>query len=446
MNTGQRYLKIVDIANGGLSPGIYNTDSTIRLKDDWGVKLLSGTHSFVDLPANVRVYGNKVLLCNGGDETSPVLCSVLDTNLNYEKPVGKKGTDLTVGEYRTATDFMWDGEFDKYYIAASDDNIVHVYSENTQEYMYSLGDTSPPPGNAGASGTAGTMTSQLTNPVAVGRGIARVYVLCNKGTPVGATGTGFVAQYTTDGNFIGIPLFHGKNNGNGRISQGEIKDPKDMYVTNSGGRDLIYILNGTGEIGVFEGDTMDLKEVYNIPSNYPNSNLGLTRITVDANYLYITAANVGQVIAIDLKTKELVGSFGTLRSETEADAKHTLGYFNGLGGVAVLEDRLIVTESLNDRVHTFGLDFLTNPQFTVTFHPVRLSVGSTLVDITYSLTGDALADIVLVDLGNNQEYDIKTAIARHLDYFAVRLKLDPTQFSRKKDTFEIYPIYILMED
>jgi hypothetical protein len=432
MNTGQLFKKVYKIQN--TSAGLQNVDNNIVLSEDWGVKLAASLQpTIIDTPVNIRTKSEKFLVANGGTSASPVLCSVFDQNLNYIGPVGKKGTTYASGEYQEASDFNLHAGNGHFYITSSVDHIVQVYDQ-VRTYTFSLGT-----GVAGADGTT------LTNPVAVDFNLSNVMVVCNAGTPAGATGPGFLAVYDFAGNFQSIPLYHGKNGGTGRCIEGEITQPKDIFVAQKGTRDLVYILNGTDEIGVFNSTDWSLKEVINIPSSITDANLGLSRITVADNILYVTAANIGQVIGIDLDTKELVGTFGTLSAETASDAPLTLGYFNGLNGVAILGDMMYVSESLNNRIQAFGSSLIADSELTITFESVKLGIGKKLVDVSYSLEGDIISDLVLVDKVTGAEYTRSTAIARNLNDFYVRLKLQPSLFSRKKPVFDIYPVYILVE-
>lgn len=429
--TGQAYIKVIDIKDK--SAGLVVEDRKIKLSQDWGVKLANTTHSsYIDIPASVRFISDTVMVANN-NPMGAALVSIFDKNLNYVGPVGLRGLTYTAGQLTIASDCTYDASNGRYYIVSTPDNIVQVYNKATMSYAYSLGD-----------GTLGANSTSMSAPVAVSVGVNGIYVLCQAGTPTGSTGLGYLATYTSAGVFKSIPLYKGKNGGTGRCIQGEISSPKDMVVVTTGGRDFVYILNSTDEIGVFSADDWKMVDVINIPSNLSNASLGLSRMSIKDNTVYVTCANTGQVVAIDLKTKQLSGVFGTLRSEATADNDGTLGYFNGLCGIAALDDKLIVAESLNNRIQVFGKALLTESSFSITFEPVNIRAKK-LIDIAPSLAGDAASDIVLVDPSDNTEYDIKTAIARNLDFFSVKMKIQPSMFSRKKQSFAIYPVYVLVE-
>jgi hypothetical protein len=439
-NTGQLYFPVVDIES--VSAGLSIEDNNVVLSHRWGVQLSATSHaSLIDTPVNIRSVLDKILITNGGALASTVACGVYDQNLNFLAPVGKKGTVLTSGEYSVASDFTLNDAEGFYYIAASVDHIVHYYKTTDLSFVGSLGNGTP-----GADGT------EITNPSALGIGENFVYVLCSAGTPAGSSGPGFIARYNLANTFVDIPLYHGKNGGTGLVVQGEITAPKDMVIRPSGGRDYVYVLNGSDEIGRFVTDSpsndLVLDTVYNIPTDVLGTNLGLTKIDVDSEFLYVTAQNLGEVIKIRLDDKTLAGRFGMLRAETTAEADQTLGYFNGLSGIAVIGDTIHTTETLNNRVQTFGTSLLADGTFDIEFRAVRVPLERKLTDITYSRAGGLFANLKIVDKGSpnaGQEYDIDTAIKRDTRHFAAKLKIQPHVFSRAKSVYEIYPVYILSE-
>lgn len=433
LSTSQSYQPIFEIEK--VSDGLELNDQNVSLIDGWGVTLTNKSNSdIVEVPSNIRTIGGKFYIANNKvDGTLP--CIEVDSNLNLLGGIGIRGDELDEGEYDDASDFIYNGLLKQYFIASKSDNIVHAYDGTTKEFIGSIGS-----GDAGADGT------DITSPVAVAIGTAKIYVLCQGGTYAGATGVGFLATYKHDRTFISIPLYPGKNNGIGKCFQGEILAPKDMVYVQKGGKDHLYILNSTDEIGLFDCTDFSLKEIINIPSSIKNGSLGLNRIAIDDNNIYVSSSTTGRVIAINLKDKSLVGTFGKLADESTTGSPDTLGYFNGLNGICVYNNKLYTAESVNNRIQTFGSGLFTQSRFEVLFKSVHLPANKKIVNITYSLFGEAVSDITILDLNNNKEYSITSAANRRPSLFKLKLFLEPYRFSQAKDSFVINPIYILLED
>lgn len=440
-NTGQSFYKIYEIEGQGISEGLTLKDRRVLLSESWGVKLSKTQNSFIASPSNIRFKGDSYLLVNNDPLSPTIPCQVLDKNLKLKGPVGARGLSLATGDYQDPVDFTADLSSNLYYITSKSDNIVQVYKTSDTSYVRTLGTI----------GLSGADANLLSAPVctAIGNNPQRVYVLNNTGSPTGSNGEGFLATYSLQGVFQNINLFCGKNGGTGRLIQGEIKNPRDMVIApalDDSKIEDIYILNGFDEIGRFRADTLELKDIYTIPTITAGQNLGLARIAVSNGILYVTSTNTGEVYAIDTKTKALVGKFGILRSEAVGLSDDTLGYFNGLSGICVQDGRVIVTESLNNRVQSFGVSLLANPYFSITFLPTRLPMGKTLVSVTYPLTGNVKPDIVLVDPTTREEFEVSTIQSLGLDNFSLRIKISPHEFSRTRTHMDIYPVYVLMEN
>lgn len=439
-NTGQSFLCVSKIKS--VSQGLVVSDRTVSLYSSLGVALSSSKQPFIKTPENIRFRGGYTFVCSN-DLLNTNVC-VTDANFNILGPLGSYGLTYSSGQYSSATDAtVSHGSVlgDRLYVCSETDHIVQVYNREDFSFLKTIG-------TGGISGADGLF---LSNPVAVAVGTnpVRLYVLSSTGTPTGATGPGHLTVYKTSSNtFDSIPIFCGKNNGGGLCIQGEIKNPKDMCIvsgTTKDAKDDIFILNGVAdEVGRFDSETYKLKDVYRMPLEYNGVSLGLKRIAVKDNILYITASSIGKVLAIDIHTKAFLGSFGLLRSETSGMGEDTLGFFNGLSGITLIQDKIVVSEALNNRIQVLTPD-LFQKEFSVTFHPVNLPPDKKLIDITYSLSGDLDADIVIVDPENDQEYDIRTAISLGMTNFSVRMKISPFMFSKSKRKYDIFPIYILLE-
>ncbi len=417
-----------------VSDGIVVDDRKIKLKEDWGVKLTKSSNSFIDTPSNIRtIDGSQFFITN-----STIPNAVVDANLNLVGSVGNivvSDPDLESGEYVVATDFTYSPKLKKYFVVAGGSHIVHIYNSDTS-FLSSLGN-----------GESGAADGQLNLPTSIAVGRDKIFVLCSAGTPDGSSGIGFLATYKHDLSFISNPLYCGLHGGTGRIFQGEILTPKDITIFTEGGKDRLVVLNSTDEIGVFDTDTWELKDTINIPSNYTGgTSLGLSRISVSEGILYITASNVGQIIAIDMKTKKLIGSFGEIRSESFAGAPQTLGLFNGLTGIAVYGSKIQTTETLNNRIQSFGKNLIANPLLYAQTDAIKIPQDKNLVAICMDISNDLPDDLVIVNQVDMKEYDIRTAIAKKIKHFAIKIIFRPSIFSSIKKSFDIYPIYINVEE
>lgn len=442
VNTGQSFIRIHQVLSK--SAGLALNDRNISLTNDWGVKVDGLKQSFIATPTNIKARGEYLCIANNTLLTSSAY--ITDTNFNLLGPLGSHSLTpmLSSGQYQSISDITVSygnvlGE--RFYIASPNDNCIQAYDRTTFSFVKTIG-----PDLLTISAGA------LSSPVSIGIGVnsPKLYVLNSTGIPGGATGAGYLSVYKGVLNtFDSIPLFCGKNGGTGLCVQGEVKNPKDLFVLSGNGKDgkdELFILNGVAdEIGKFDSDTYALKEVYRMPNELAGISLGLKRITVVNGVLYVTAESIGKVIAIDIKTKAYLGSFGELRSESVGESKGTLGYFNGLSGITSVGDKLLVTETLNNRVQSFSTSILADNDFQVTFQAYQLPINKRLVDITYSLSGDLEPDICLVDPSSGQEYEIKTALAIGLTHFCIRLKIKSEAFSNFKRSYELYPVYILLE-
>lgn len=437
----QYYLDVLDIAN--LSSGLSLKDKNIALENNWGVKLINSSHPFIFKPSNIRYAAEKFFVTNSADVDQNGSCTVLDENLNLVTQIGKSGVAFGSGQYTAADDFIYLFNMKKYIVASKADHILQVYNESGV-YEATLGT----PATAGTSDVAVTL---FDKPVAIAVGERGLYV-CNAGSGIGATGRIDLFTATTNGlgefNYVATPLYAGKSSGSGKLLEGEVTSPKDIFVT--GSPDKLFVLNGNDEIGIFDVNAgFSLERVINIPSDIYSPSLGLSRLAVHNNTIYVTAANTGEVLAIDSRTGTFLGKFGELRNEATLNAPQTLGFFNGLAGVAISDNtgRVITTETNNNRIQTFGTSLLSAERFSVTFSPVKLPNTSLLKRITIPAGVDSLAsEVAVVDVSNNREYTVQTAIDRQLKYFAIKLYFSPSVFSMHRSTLELYPISILCEE
>lgn len=436
-STNETFKKILDIEK--TSPGIEHTDNEIKLKEDWGVKLNGVEHSsYISSPQNIRSRDGKFFIAN--KSSTALGGAVFDNNLNILGTVGSRSDtpDYGVGEFSGMDDFTYSSKTGKFYVVSADDHIIHLFNGNTKAYESSIGD--------GTAGIPTEVVNKITEPIAIAIGQTHIYVLCKTGDG-GTGGSGFVARFTLGHKFVDIPLYDNKNGGNGKIFENEIHNPRDMIVTQKNGRDHLYILNGHDEVGLFDTADWNYKEIYTIPSNFANTNLGLKRITVEGDSLYISSSTKGLVIAIDLKTRKLIGKFGTLKDESSNDSDQTLGFFNGPGGIISINGTIYLTESLNNRVQVFGKALFTQPTFEVIFKQCSLPNSKYLVDISRSLLGKLNTEVRILDKGlEDKEYEVSTAVARKVSSFKVKLTIDPTIFSKKNRVYDVYPVYVMMEN
>lgn len=423
------------------SDGLVKEQNKVSLKEDWGVMLTNKIHAnFVENPTNIRTNndGSKFFLTNSSPSTSTVGNAVLDKNLNLIGLIGKKGTSYASGQYRVASDFSYNMKWKKYYVASEIDHVVQIYNEDGS-YSSTIG--------TGA--TAGIALGELNSPVAVATGRTSLYIANKTGTVAGASGEGFISAYNAaDNSFIDNVLWPGLRGGSGKVFEGEILKPRDMVVM-EGSYDKLIILNDTEEIGIFDSRTWALEDIINIPSQYQTGQtnaLGLTKLCVKDQILYVTAQNVGQIIAIDLTTKKLLGNFGYVKSETTLDSPQTLGVYNGLSGVVVYNDRVITTETLNNRVQVIGKSLLTSsPTFYAITETVKVPLDKSLVAVTMDITNDLPSGMKIIDQRDLKEYDLHTAINKDVTHFAVKLEISPSVFTSKKKQYEIYPIWVNVE-
>ncbi len=431
---GQFYLTSVDAVFA--SPGLKIQDRKVMLDNDWGVKLVGTQHAFINKPTNVRFTNNRLCLTTTAELTSTGSCAVLDPNLNLMTVLGRAGTSFNTGEFTRAGDMTFDPITNKYLVACPDDHIIQRY-DAAGVYVDTLGT----PGVSGqpVAPTVGNNGLAFTTPVAVGTGDRGFYVACDT-----ITG-GFITQIRKDLSANSIPLYPGKNGGAGKIFEGEISHIKDMVVLTN--PDKLLILNGTDEIGIFDVDAgFKLETVINIPSEIYSTSLGLNRITADASTIYVSASATGEIIAIDRKTGKYIGKFGELRNESTLNSDHTLGCFNGLSGITISSDRLVTTESINNRVQSFGTALCRSPKFAIDFTPVVISDTAQMQYITVPAGTVIPQEVRVVDRDLNTEFTVETAIARKTKRFFVRFYLKPSSFSLQKKAMDLFPIHVLCED
>jgi hypothetical protein len=422
------------------SPGLEVFDNEVRLSMDWGIKLDGKKNAGVINKPSCITFKTDKFLIGDGDSTNVTLAgSVFDVNLNYLGQVGKKGTNLGSGEVPIVNDFEHSTQSASYYLVSTDSHIVQIYDDKNKAHTGAIG-----------TGVAGVDGTQITSPVALAVGTNGIlYVLCNKGEPAGATvssNSGFVAKYQSDGTFMEITLYQGLTNGSGSCFSGEIANAKDMVVTKYKGKDHLLILNGNNEIGLFDASSWKLVEIYNVPTSVSDAP-DLDKITLDDKFIYAVSSSTGQVLAIDRKDRQLRGKFGTLADESSADAKSSLGKFNGLSGIAVVGNKIYTSESTNRRVQAYGTEMLDNSNFFVTLSMENIPNQKSLVDIVYSLKGNGVEDVKVLDTSNqNAELEVATAVARNIKAFKIKLILDPTRFDSVNKTLEINPVYILTKE
>jgi len=428
-----------------ISQGLVNQNLSLSLEESWGVELNRQDNLFISSPNNLRLFGDKILVSNTSSLIENVSCCELDLNLNFRGYIGKVGSNLNSGEYSDSVDLAYSEQSSCYYIVSKSDNIVHYYDSKTKQYSGSIGS-----GIAGAEGTIGTTTSKLSKPVAIALGSSYIYVLCSDGAPSGSTGNGFVAVYDYQHKFKCIALYCGINGGTGKCYEGEIKEPKDMFVTQVNGRDFIYVLNGDDSIGKFDTNVLNTenkltsKGVINLPSKLGIKNGDLQRLVLSNGILYITSKSIGKVIALN-SSNELVGTFGKLADESLLGMDQTLGYFNGLSGIFILNNKVYVSESINNRIQSFGVSLLSNNKFEVLFQPVHLPYNQEVFDICTSLSGDVIDDVKIIDLASKAEMDVFSAIRKKINYFKIKAYIDPMKFSQKRNQISLEPFFVLRE-
>jgi hypothetical protein len=426
---------ITEIAS--VSEGLRYDSDTISLSEDWGVKLTSKNHYYIDRPESIRFNANEILISNN-PVNSTIGCAVTDVNLNLNKMIGvfSNTPNLSLGQYSQVSDFNCSIRKNRYFIVSSNNNIVHTYNLKNGQYESSIGD--------GISGIPSTTDNHLSSPVSIDFGLSKTYILCSSGIPSGATGHGYVAVFKNDDTFDSIPIYCGKNGGQGHTYQGELVNPKYMFVEILGDQELLYVLNGFDEVGVFDARVNYAHiNTYTIPREITNQNLGLSKISKDNNNLYITAKNLGKIIAIDLKTKKLVGTFGILSDESGTDSPQSLGKFNGLSGITVVNQQVFVVETVNNRVQSFGKSLITNNKFFVLFESVNIPPNCRLKSLSYDLAGSPISQVKIVV--GTKEYDVSIAKEKRIQDFQVKIYIDPSEFSNIKTEYKIYPIYVLIE-
>lgn len=431
---GQFYISSID-ANV-VSSGLKVSDRKVMLQNDWGVKLIGTQHPFLNKPTNIRYTNKRFCVTNTTEASSSGACTVLDENLNLMVNIGSKGTVFTSGEYSSAVDMTFSATSNKYLVACPVDHIVQVY-KSSGVFDSTLGT----PDTAGVPTTGSIL---FNTPVAVGVGERGIYVACAAGT-VDTLPGGYIGFMKPDLSEPQAVLYPGKLGGTGKIFEGEVSGVKDMLVLSN--PDKLVVLNGSDEIGIFDVDTgFKLERVINIPSEIYNTALGLSRLTADSTTIYVSAAATGEVIAIDIKTGKLVGKFGELRNESTLNTDHTLGYFNGLSGITLFQDKVITTESINNRIQSFGAYLLKAPAFTIDFKPVVVSDSAQVKYITVPAGTVIPNDVRIIDTDLNQEYTVDTALARKVKRFFVRFYIKPSSFSLNKPAVDLFPVHILCED
>lgn len=416
--------------------GLVVTGQTIKLAMDWGVRLYAPKHTnIINEPNNIRLKKDRLLISNFKDNS----CSVTDMNFLLKQKIGKYNLtpNLSLGEYSNAVDINYNARTNTYWVVSKDDNIIHLYNGTTTAFINSLGD--------GTSGVPTLSSVKFSSPVSVDFGLSTTYILCQSGTVTGATNVGYLAVFDSNNNFISTPLYPGKNNGQGYVYQHEIYAPKAIYVVHTGGKDLLYILNGYDEVGVFDSTDYSLLDYFSIPPELASTNLGLTNLTVDEKNLYLTAQNAGKVIAIDLKTKELVGVFGVLSDESSLMSQKTLGLFNGISGIVSYQDKLIITEKINNRVQVIGKNLFKPDSLFVTYKPIIIPQNKKLKAITANLNNNIGEKVLIIDKDTKQEISINFAKDKNLRYLQVKFILNPWTFSLEKQSIDLLPIYILLE-
>lgn len=430
-----------------VSDGLVNKNLRLSLAEEWGVELSKEKNPFISSPNNLRFMSGKFLVSNQVSLNSTTACCELDANLNFKGVVGKVGSNLSQGQYQDPVELTYCERNSSYYVVSKNDNIIHRYHNKTKQFIESIGN-----GDNGAEGEIDTKDSLLSKPVAITFGLNYIYVLCNSGEPNNSSGEGFVAVYDFNNNFKCIALYCGLNGGTGTCYEGEIKNPKDMFVTQYDGRDRLYILNGNDEIGIFDTNALNegvgaltMIDVINLPSKLGLNNPGLERMTESNDILYLTSKNTGQVIALNIITGDLIGVFGKLADESSKGMDNTLGFLNGVSGIVIKDNKVYVSESLNNRIQVFGKSLFINNKFEVVFQPIRLPLNKEIKHVCYSLVGDSITDIKIIDLSDDVEIDIETAIKKKVNHFKVKLYIDPMKFSLQKESLKLEPLFLLME-
>ena len=425
VSTSNNYTSVTQISS--VSPGLTGGINQVYLNPDWGVRLNGFEHNYIDIPGALRSNGEKFFVTNTRNN-GVIGCTVLDKYLNLEGIVGKPA------DYGQASDFIYNNRTQKYLIASKTQDSIKVYNSASKKLETTIG-----------GGILSSSNASLSAPVAIGLGI-RMYVVCQTGQCSGLSPApvddGFLKVMSSDGvSGFEVPLYPGKNGGTGRCFEGEIVSPKDIFVKNENNRDILYILNGTNEIGVFDTQDWSLIKVYTIPNNLTGTQ-NFNRITVDSKYLYVTSAS-GKVIMIDLVTRGLYGVYGEMKDESNSAEEMTLGYFNGLEGITVSGDTIYTSETVNNRIQSFGKSLVSSDTFSVTFETTPL-YGRRLKDIVPSIIGGQSFSSVKV-ISDRVEYDLMTAVYRNLQQFQIRVYIKSSQFSKKNPIFTLFPIYLLTE-
>lgn len=433
IKNSKSYIEIVDIAKE--SQGLNVNQQNVSLASKWGTILTSKMSTYIDKPSNIHYINDQFLITNSNDDSdSFTACAVFDKEMNFLGTVGKKGTLLNQGQYSSAADFTYSALKKKYYIVSSADNIVHIYNSYDKQYITSLGD-----------GTQGADGNKLDTPLSIAIGKQYTYVLCNKGTPLNATGEGFIVAYDQENQVQSIPLFCGKNNGNGKCFEREIKNPKDMVLFHIGNIEHLMVLNGNNEIGIFNTTNWDLVDIINLPIELGNlTDFGLTRIALEGDTIYLAATNIGKVIAISMREKKLIGMFGKLADESLMN-DDTLGLFNGLTGIAIKQGLIYTAEKINNRIQVFGSNLLNEKNFYIQFKNFAIPNSNSLTGINSSLSGNPFSKVSVIDENTKQEYDIETAVSRQINNFSVKAYIEPYKFTRLKPVLDIFPINISLK-
>lgn len=436
--TDQNYFKHFKIKDKSADLKIENDN--LSLSNKWGVRLSNKSNSnLFKSPQNIRFIKDKFLISNK-NLTESIPCVELDSNLNLKGYIGKIGTNIVSGEYNDAIDFTFNESKNKYYIASKSQNIIHIYNGTTKKFEVSIG-----------TGIAGVDAGKITEPISLAHNSSYLFVACNNGSPALASGNGYIEVFNlSDNSSKGIMLYPGLNDGEGYCFQGEVLQPKDIKLVTLNGVEKLFVLNGNNEIGVWKttrlanDNVLDFEDVYNIPSELGSADLGVSRIEVDQFRIYLTATNVGKIIAIDLKTKELAGIFGILKDESFIESKETLGVFNGLSGICKRDNTIYLSETLNNRIQSLDISLVLNNEMFVLYDLFTLPQNKILVDIAYSLKSSPVKDITIIDLYQN-EFTVESAISRKLTSFYVKVKIDPSIFRKDLTSLKLEPIYILCE-
>lgn len=397
--------------------GIVIKNNKIELADNWGVRLDSYSNPFIGSPCNIRGYDKYYLIA---DKSLTKSCSVLDKEFNFLGYVGSKGAGAS--QYTTPVDIAYSDILDKYFIVSQSQNRIQIYNGKTKAFEQSLTDV------------------DMLEPVAIALSPSAIYVLCKSGTPAGSTGPGCLLVYNKDLTLRSKPLYYGKNGGNGSMFQaGELSSPKDLIVVSYGGIDHLYILNGNDEIGVIKTSDWSLTAIYNMS----DSNLGLSRISLDVDNLYTTSKDTGKIFCIDRATGKVKGKFGSLADESSINSNQTLGNFNGLDGIYASKGTVVITESINNRIQVIGENLIAKENFSVTYSDVHLTRTNVLMEVSKS-AGSGVDSTVKIVVGND-EYDVDVAIARRLSNFKIKLYIHPSNFTKNSKSIPIAPLYVMTQ-